>query len=151
MAEPGKLKASTFARVAYQELNAKQREVYNFHHIGAVLAKYGFASYPIRDDWNGGDMFARHMLTGSAITVQIKSRLTFDKKYLGKDLHIGFPSDDLIYVYPHDEVLADYTALRKRRGLALDASQAWARDGLVHWAKPTQELLELLRPFELTP
>lgn len=140
-----------FAKVDYQDLNAKQREVYNFHLIAARLAQYGYASYPIRDDWNGGDMFARHMLNGRSLTVQIKSRATFDKKYQGKDLYIGFPLGQAVYVYPHDQVLDKYVAVRAARGLPLDDNQAWARDGLVHWVKPTKEMMELLKPYELAP
>jgi hypothetical protein len=29
-------------------LNAKQQEVYNFQHIANLLAKYGYAAYPIQ-------------------------------------------------------------------------------------------------------
>ena len=140
-----------FAKVDYQDLNAKQREVYNFHFIAARLAQYGYASYPIRDDWNGGDMFSRHMLSGQALTVQIKSRATFDKKYLGKDLHIGFPLGEAVFVYPHDQVLSSYMAGRTARGLPLDDNQAWSRDGLVHWVNPTKEIMGLLKPYELAP
>ena len=38
---------SHFAKVDYSSLNAKQKEVHNFHHIAAVLARHGYASYPI--------------------------------------------------------------------------------------------------------
>ena len=140
-----------FAKVNYQDLNARQREVYNFHNIGARLAQHGYASYPIRDDWNGGDMFARHMLTGQSLTIQIKSRVTFDKKYLGKGLYIGFPLLDAVYVYPHDQILNRYIELRSQRDLPLGDNEAWSRDGLVHWVKPTKEMLDLLKPYELAP
>ena len=49
-----------FNQVEYSELNGRQKEVHNLHHIAARLAVYGYASYPIRDDWNGGDMIAHH-------------------------------------------------------------------------------------------
>ncbi len=140
-----------FAKVDYQALNSRQREVYNFHHIAARLARYGFASYPIRDDWNGGDMFARNMLSGEALTVQIKSRATFDKKYLDKNLYIGFPLEEAVYIYPHDLVLDRYKAARAARGLPLDDNEAWSRDGLVHWVRPTKEMMDLLKPYELAP
>ncbi len=101
---------SHFAKLDYTSLNAKQKEVHNFHHIAAVLAKHGYASYPIRADWNGGDMIARHMTdTGrEMLTIQIKGRLTFDRKYQGKKLWIRFPSqskdisvDGSVYIFPH--------------------------------------------------
>lgn len=139
-----------FVKVDYESLNSRQREVYNFHYVGSVLAKYGYASYPIRDDWNGGDIFARHMINGDAITIQLKSRLTFDRKYCGKDLWMAFPSTGGVYLYPHDALLAKYLAAREARGEPLEKSDAWQRDGLVHWLTPTRELQELLSHYHLT-
>jgi hypothetical protein len=101
------------------------------------MASYGYASYPIRDDWNGGDMFARHMLSGHSLLIQLKSRLTFDKKYLDKDLWLAFRQGDAVYVYPHDEVLASYLKSREGRQKPLEGSLSWTRDGLVHWSTPT--------------
>ena len=140
---------SGFAKVDYQSLNAKQREVHNFHFIAGVLASYGYATYPVRDDWNGGDMFARHMLNGQSLLIQLKSRLTFDRKYQNKQLWIAFPDKDAVYVYPHDEVLAKYVEGRQGRSKPLDSSASWMKDGIVHWPAPTKELLELIRPYKL--
>ena len=142
-----------FGKVDYRKLNGRQQEVYNFHQIAALLAKYGYATYTIRDDWNGGDMFARHMLTGEPMTIQIKSRLTFERKYLGKALWIAFPEADTqaAYLYPHDAVLNEYLDLRRTRNLPLEDSAAWEQDGLVHWGRPTKELLEVLQPYRIEP
>jgi hypothetical protein len=114
---------------------------------------YGFATYPIRDDWNGGDMLARHMTDWECgvLTIQIKSRATFDRKYLNKNLWIGFPWEEGAYVYPHDEILTAYLRIRAARGQPLEASKAWASGGCVHWSKPTEELLNLLQPYKLWP
>src|SRR5689334_3681623 len=66
--------AKQFEKVEYAELNGKQQEVHNFHQIAARLAQYGYATYPIRDDWNGGDMIARHMTHPKkpTLTIQVK-------------------------------------------------------------------------------
>jgi len=140
-----------FRKVNYRELNARQQEVYNYHHIAALLAQHGYATYPIRDDWNGGDMFARHMLTGEPMTIQIKSRVTFDRKYLNKQLWIGFRETDKpgAYVYPHDQLLREYQEIRAKKNLPLDVSRSWSHDGIVHWLSPTKELRELLQPYRL--
>jgi hypothetical protein len=140
-----------FKKIDYASLNAKQKEVFNFHHIAAVLAKYGFATYPIRDDWNGGDMIARHMTDVAQITltIQLKSRVTFGRKYKNKKLWIAFPFGAAVYVYPHDKILAQYEKARTAKGLPLDDSGAWSEGGLVHWKKPTKELLEILEPYRL--
>jgi len=45
---------------------------------------------------------------GDVFKVQLKSRLTFDKKYMKKDLYIAFPERDGFYVYPHDLVLKSF-------------------------------------------
>lgn len=142
-----------FSKTSYEKLNAKQKEVHNFHQIAARLATYGYATYPIRDDWNGGDMIARHMTdTGSQVlTIQIKSRATFGRKYRGKSLWIGFPLGSLVYVYPHDDVLRQYEELRKSKGKPLDNSGAWSEGGLVHWKKPPEDLLAILAPYVLEP
>lgn len=142
---------TTFAKVEYAKLNARQKEVYNFHHIAALLARYGYATYLIRDDWSGGDMFARHMLTNEPLTVQIKSRLTFAKKYLTRGLWIAFPDGEAAYLFPHDELLNTYIKIREARGLPLIDNRAWSEKGEVHWDPPTAELLGLLKPFRLEP
>jgi hypothetical protein len=73
-----------FQKADYGTLDARQQEVYNYHHIAATLARYGYASYPIRDDWNGGDMIARHMVGGTNLVIQIKGRVTFAKNTAAK-------------------------------------------------------------------
>lgn len=142
-----------FRRIDYSKLNARQQEVHNFHAIAALLAVYGFATYAIRDDWSGGDMMARHMTdwASKAMMIQIKSRVTFDRKYLNKNLWIGFPWEEGAYVYPHDEILAAYIRARAARGHPLESSRAWSAGGCVHWSKPTAELFDHLRPYRLTP
>lgn len=151
---------SHFAKVDYTSLNAKQKEVHNFHHIAAVLAKHGYASYPIRDDWNGGDMIARHMTDTSRemLTIQIKGRVTFDRKYQNKSIWIGFPhqsagaaGEGTIYVYPHDEILARYGEIRAAKGQQpLEQTGSWQKDGQYSWDSPTKDLLEILEPYRLS-
>lgn len=146
-----KKKLSYFSKVDYSTLNARQQEVHNFHAIAALLARHGFATYAIRDDWNGGDMIARHMtdLRRPPMIIQVKSRVTFDRKYIDKQLWIGLPSGPDAYVYPHDEILTDYRRMRAARNQPLEASKAWSDGGCVHWPTPTEELRELLAPYLL--
>jgi hypothetical protein len=140
-----------FLRADYAQLDGKQKEVYNFHCVAALLAKCGFATYAIRDDWNGGDMIARHMTSGKTIVVQLKSRMTFDKKYLGKNIWIGFPDGDGAFVFPHDEFLAAYQKARRLRGKPFDENNAWAIAGHASWKRPTGELRTMLEPYRLDP
>src|SRR5215469_5245980 len=150
---------SRFSRIDYNALNSKQKEVHNFHHIASVLAKHGYATYPIRDDWNGGDMIARHMLDPGEemLTIQIKGRPTFDRKYQNKKLWVGFPHDAAdpssdVYIYPHDEILVRYEELRAAKGQQpLQATGAWQKDGLYSWGSPPKDLLEILEPYRVSP
>jgi hypothetical protein len=38
--------------------------------------------------------------------VQLKSRWTIDKKYIGRDIWIAFPIENVWYLAPHDEMVA---------------------------------------------
>jgi hypothetical protein len=71
--------------IEYDALNAKQKENYNFQKVSAVLADYGFVTFRLNDDWQGADFIALHVY-GKTLKVQLKSRLDFDKKYMGKEL-----------------------------------------------------------------
>ena len=95
--------------IRYAELNAKQKEIYNFQKIAADLADYGFNCIKLQDDWQGADFLAYHKDGSQTLRVQLKGRVTIDKKYLGRDLHIAFPFRDgsrrVWYLVPHDELV----------------------------------------------
>ena len=40
-------------RINYSELNARQKEIYNFQKLAAILADYGFNCIKMSDDWQG--------------------------------------------------------------------------------------------------
>jgi len=134
-----------FEKIAYDSLNARQQEVFNYQWISGALATYGFHTHRIPDDWEGADFIARHMRTGLEIKVQLKSRIHFAKKYCGKNLWIAFRRGDRAYVYPHDEVLAEYLKLNP-----MEFNAAWNGDnGAVHSKHPSRAQLKLLKPFEI--
>ena len=35
-------------------------------------------------NWNGADFLAHHMVTGEMLKIQLKGRVTIDKKYIGE-------------------------------------------------------------------
>ena len=94
-----------FNHINYKDLNARQKESYNFQKVSAILADYGFATIRLSNDWQGADFIAQHHDGITFIKVQLKGRLTFAKKYEGKDLWVCFPHDGEWYFYPHDELL----------------------------------------------
>ncbi len=92
-----------FSKIEYTHLNARQKENFNFQKVSAILADYGFITIRLSDDWQGADFIALH-ISGSSVRVQLKSRLGFDNKYRGKDLHVVFGEGGAWYLYPHDEL-----------------------------------------------
>ena len=80
-----------FEKINYNLLNAKQKENFNFQKVAAAFADYGFNCIQLTDDWNGADFLANHVNGRTLLRVQLKGRLTFATKYLGKDLWICFP------------------------------------------------------------
>lgn len=94
-----------FARIEYSELNARQKEIYNFQKIAGVLADYGFNCIKLADDWQGADFLAYHKDGKETLRVQLKGRLTIDRKYQGRNLHIAFPISDSWCLIEHDRLI----------------------------------------------
>ena len=42
-----------FIKVKYNELNAKQKENFNYHKVASSLADYGYDSMRLNNDWQG--------------------------------------------------------------------------------------------------
>jgi hypothetical protein len=96
--------AKNFKRVIYLDLNNKQKENYNFHRLASLLATFGFNCLWLNDDVKGADLLALSK-EGDVYKVQLKGRISFDKKYIGKEIYIACPIDDGYYIYFHDEAL----------------------------------------------
>ena len=80
-------------KVNYRELNAKQKELFNFQKLAAVMADYGFNCIRLSDDWQGADFLAYHKDGAETLKVQLKTRMTIKKEYIGKDLFLAFLVD----------------------------------------------------------
>jgi hypothetical protein len=93
------------SKISYNDLNSKAKEMYNFQKVSAKLADYGFTTMWLNNDWQGADFIAVHIDGVTDLKIQLKSRLSFAKKYKGKNIYICFISKGNIYLYPHDEVL----------------------------------------------
>ena len=91
--------------IKYTDLDKKSREGYNFHKMAAILADYGYHCIWLSNDWNGADFIAVHLDGVSDIKVQLKGGPYLNKKFIGKNLYIGFFMDHDLYVYPHDKIL----------------------------------------------
>ena len=122
-------------KVNYNELNAKQKENYNFHKVASALAEYGYNSMRLNDDWQGADFIA---VNGDLmIKVQLKGRFTLDKKYIGKDIYVAFVEDDIVKIYNHDDALSIVPE-------NLLNTKSWVEDGLYSWGKTPKHYSQVI-------
>lgn len=133
----------TFKRVAYASLNSRQQEAYNFQQVSAVLADYGYVTIRLTSDWCGADFIAQHR-DGEFLKIQLKGRLSFDKKYVGRDLHICFPHGGSWFVYPHDLVLDEVLAVT-----TVSSTVSWRRAGGYSFPGLSKRLKNVLEPYRL--
>ena len=94
-------------KIKYVDLNARQKETYNYQKISALLADYWYTTIKLSDDWQGADFIAMPFSWQEILRIQLKGRMTFDKKYIWKSLYICFENkeNNVWYVYNHDELL----------------------------------------------
>ena len=130
-------------RVVYRELNGKQKEIYNFQKVAAMLADYGFNCIKLDDDWMGADFLAYHKDGVQTLRVQLKGRLTISKKYTGKDLYICFRHRDDWYLVSHD-TLVDIVGVTAN----WLNTPSWGK-GQYSSTKPSQKTLEALADYRL--
>ena len=129
-------------RIDPNKLNGKQKEIYNFQKSASLLADYGFNCIKLSDDWQGADFLAHHFDGKTTLRVQLKARLTIDRKYLGQDLWMNFPSAGAWYLVPHNklvEVIGETTNWLN--------TSSWQEHGSYSSANPSPRLLQQLRPF----
>lgn len=134
-----------FERIRYSDLNSRQKENYNFQKVAGRLADYGFNCLRLTDDWQGADFIACHKDGETFLKVQLKGRLTIDKKYVGKDIYIAFLLEDGCYVYPHDEFLEGAI----ERGALREQSNLWHEKGTRSWPRPPSWAIQTLSEYRI--
>jgi hypothetical protein len=132
-----------FAPVDYSALNSRQKENYNFQKISAALADYGYATLRLSDDWNGADFIAQH-INGTILSVQLKSRLGFYKRYIGKGLYIAFPFENEWYLYDHDELLNIIL-----KSTSIGSTESWVKRGRYSFPRIPKQLHRFLEPYKV--
>ena len=136
-----------FDRVPYDSLKPRQKENYNFVKIAAQFADYGFNCIRLSDDWQGADCIACHVDNETFLKVQLKGRLTLDKKYCKKDIFIAFISGNDCYVYPHDDFL-NYFEVRGNLGKR-GRTERWDKHGARSWPSPPRWAKEWLAAYRI--
>jgi len=133
-----------FKRIVYRDLNSRQQEAFNFQKVSAVLADYGFITIRLSSDWGGADFIAQHC-DGEFLKVQLKGRLTFDKKYEGRDLHVCFPDGDEWFLYPHDTLLREVL-----NSSNIGTTESWKVNGGYSFPHLSERMRQMLGPHRLT-
>ena len=133
-----------FTPISYFNLNSRQKENFNYQKLSAVLADYGYVTHRLSDDWQGADFIAQHITKDRFLKVQLKSRLSFDRKYQGKEIWIAFPDKGGWYVFPHDEILNEL--LTKSN---VSNTSSWAEKGIYSFPVISTAIRKKLRPYYL--
>lgn len=131
-------------KIEYKQLNSRQKEIYNFQKISALLADYWFATIKLSDDRMWADFIAINMINQWDIKVQLKWRITFAKKYIGKWLYIWFidqESND-VYMYPHDELL-------EQVNMKLKLTDSWINHWEYSFPRISKTIKEILKQYYL--
>lgn len=107
------------------------REVINRNTVISLMLEQGFNAFlPVYD---GGIDFILHRESDNITRkVQLKSRWTIDRKYLGRAIWIAFPHGDDWYLMPHDTMVVQAEA----EGITQTAS--WLDGG--SYSKPRPSL-----------
>lgn len=131
-------------KIKYSGLNSRQKENFNFQKISAILADYGFNCLRLTDDWEGADFIACHIDGENFLKIQLKGRLTFDKKYVGKNIHICFRYNNTWYLYPHDELLNSFFKNNKYK-----KTSSWENQGTYSFRSLSLETQKILQSFAI--
>lgn len=134
-----------FKKIQYSNLNARQQENYNYQKIAAVLAEYGYSCLWLNDDWQSADFIANHIDGNEFLKVQLKSRVTINKKYIGKDIYIAFRHESDVYLYPHDNMMNFIIQESPNTIKRL----SWTAGGGFSWPKVTKKLATELEKYKL--
>jgi hypothetical protein len=140
---PGSM-APIFFPISYASLNSRQKENFNYQKLSAVLADFGYVTHRLSDDWQGADFIAQHISGDRFLKVQLKSRLSFDRKYQGKEIWIAFPDSNGWYLFPHDEILK---AVLNDSNIANTSS--WADKGIYNFPVIPSGIRKKILPYRL--
>ena len=133
-----------FDHVRYEDLTSRQQENYNFQKLASRLADYGYNCLRLSDDWQGADFIACHIDGNSFIKVQLKGRLSIDRKYDEKEVYIAFNENDQWYIYPHDKLRDELLDM----GL-MSGTVSWEERGMYNWPGLTKRLAEHMARYAI--
>lgn len=123
-------------------LSAQAIERINLNSLTAELMARGWHIYlPVYDD--GIDMLATRDEGATLLRVQLKSRWTIDRKYIGRDIEIAFRNKGIWYLVPHDH------AVTIGQQMGYTDTKSWEK-GAYSVGRMSRRLRELMVPYELS-
>jgi hypothetical protein len=131
-------------KIKYDELGNKAKETYNFQKLSSILVDYGYATNWLNVDFESADFIAVHFDGVDILKIQLKGRMTIDKKYLNKDIYMAFPLNGDFYLVPHDELVN-----LAGEGTSWLESSSWIEKGGYSSQSPSSTSIELLKQYKL--
>jgi len=120
------------------------REVINRNTVVSLALEQGFNAFlPVYD--GGVDFVLYRESDGLLRKVQLKSRWTIDRKYVGRDIWIAFPIGPDWYLMPHDELVA----AGELDGVTSTAS--WIEGGAYSRPRPSASVIAKCAPYRFAP
>lgn len=124
------------------KLSGKAIELMNTHELTAELMARGWSVYlPVYDD--GIDLLATKNDVSNIIRIQLKSRWTISKRYVGRPIEIAFKDRGLWYLVRHEDMVSAGEA----EGYCQQNS--WTKDGGWSVKNMSQSLTDRMTPFTL--
>ena len=125
-------------KVNYKDLNARQKENYNYHKVASALADYGYDCMRLNNDWQGADFIAVHNDGKEMLKIQLKGRFTIDKKYQNKDIYIAFIEKNIVKIYNHDDAVSVIPENIKN-------SDSWIKNDSYSWGKTPKKYDSIIK------
>jgi hypothetical protein len=120
------------------------REVVNRNTVVSLALEQGFNAYlPVYD--GGVDFILYRENDGELRKVQLKSRWTIDRKYLGRGIWVAFPVGADWYLMPHDTM----HAMAAAEGVTQTAS--WTDHGAYSRPRLSTEALNQCAQYKFAP
>ena len=135
-------------RVEYDELNARQKNIFNFQKVSGLFADYGFNCIKLSDDWRGTDFLAFHSDEVITLKIRLQTSLAIDRRCMNKNLYLCFPVANAVgrtwYLIYHDELVGIIGRVTSWSNM-----RSWHDEGKYCAETPSGEILDSISGFVL--
>ena len=135
-------------RVAYDELNTKQKDIFNFQKVASLFADYGFNCIKLSDHSQGTDFLAFHSDEVITLKVLLQTSLAIYKRCMNKHLYVCFPVPNVVgrtwYLIHHDELVGIIGRVTNWSNM-----RSWFDEGMYCAEIPSGEILCNIEGFVL--